>query len=150
MQIIEYFEDNRKEHWEKEIAKADWGAANFLLELLADRKKFNELLGEETKLYLLVDDEKLVSFTTLSHQDCIRDESMFPWIGFVYTYEDYRGHRYSEKLINYAEEQAKKDGHSKAYIATDHVGLYEGFGYTYMETRVDYWGDESRIYYKEV
>jgi len=150
MQIIEYFKDSRKEHWKKEIAKSGWGAADFLVELLEDKDKFDELLGAETKVYLLVDDEKLVTFATLAHQDCIRDESMFPWIGFVFTYPEYRGNRYSEKLINYAEEQAKKDGHSKVYIATDHVGLYEKFGYEYMETRVDYWEDETRIYYKNL
>lgn len=150
MQIIEFFEDNRKEHWKKEIAKADWGSADFLLELIDDRAKFNELLGEETKIYLLIDGDNIVSFATLAFQDCIRDESLYPWIGFVFTYPQYRGNRYSEQLLKYEEEQAKKAGRTKTYIATDHVGLYEKFGYQYMETRVDYFGDESRIYYKEL
>lgn len=29
------------------------------------------------------------------------DESMKSWVGFVYTFPEYRGNRYSEKLINY-------------------------------------------------
>lgn len=150
MQIIEYFEDERKEHWKKEMLASDWGSAFFLVELLDDRDKFKELLGEETKVYLLVDGERLVTFATLSHQDCIRDESMYPWIGFLFTFPDYRGCRYSEKVICHAEEQARNNGHSKTYIATDHIGLYEKYGYVYMETRVDYWGDETRIYVKEL
>lgn len=150
MKIIEYFEDSRKEHWKKELATADWRAAIYLLGLLEDTAKFNEYLGEGGKLFLLVDGEQIVSFATLSPKDCIPDESLFPWIGFVYTYPVYRGHRYSEKVIRYAEKQARKDGHAKIYIATDHTNLYEKYGFTYMDTRVDCWNEESKVYYKDL
>lgn len=97
MKIIEYFEDSRKEHWKKELAIADWRAAAYLLGLLENTVKFNAYLGEGGRLFLLVDGEKIVSFATLSKKDCIPDESLFPWVGFVYTYPAYRGHRYSEQ-----------------------------------------------------
>ena len=150
MQIINYFESDRKEHWKKEIALADWGAAGFLVELLENKAKFDELLGEETRVYLMVDGDKLVSFQTLAFQDGVRDESLFPWIGFVFTFPEYRGNRYSEQLIRHAEAQAKNEGRSRVYIATDYVGLYEKFGYEYMESRIDFFGDEMRVYYHNI
>ncbi len=150
MKVIEYFTSDNKEHWNEQIAIAEWGAAKFLLKLLNDVQKFNELLGSGGKLFLLVDGENIVSFVTLTRQDCVRDENMFPWLGFLYTYPDYRGNRYSEKLLRYAEEDAKSNNHSIVYLATDHIGLYEEYGYTYLETRKDYLDEDARIYYKEL
>ena len=150
MKIVEYFSDKRKEHWKRELKKNNWGAADFLIELLNDKKKLIRSLGEGAKLFLLTDNDKLLSFVSLSRKDCIIDESLYPWIGFVYTFPEYRGNRYSEKLINFAEEQARNDGHSKVYICTDHENLYEKYGYIYMESRIDCWGELSRIYYKDL
>jgi len=62
MKIIEYFMSDNKEHWNEQIAIAEWGAAKFLLKLLNDIKRFNELLGSGGKLFLLVDGENIVSF----------------------------------------------------------------------------------------
>ena len=150
MKIVEYFTDNRKEHWKTRIAKADWGAADFLLKRLNDNNMLSECIGEDAKLFLLTDEDRLAAFCTLSRKDCIIDESRFPWIGFVYTFPEYRGNRCSEKLISYAEKQAAENGNSKVYICTDHIGLYEKFGYTYWESRIDCWGELSRIYYKDL
>lgn len=150
MDIIEYFASGQQEHWQSQMATADWSAAAFLLELLRDTPKREALLGTDPKLFLLTAGEPLVSFVTLTHQDCIRDETLYPWLGFLYTYPDYRGHRYSQQLITYAEQQAKSDGHNRVYLATDHVGLYEKYGFTYWETRTDAWNEEARIYYKEL
>jgi GNAT superfamily N-acetyltransferase len=150
VEVIEYFLDENKEHWKKQVALADWRAAKFLFELLNDMRKFEELLGKGGKLFLLVDGEKIVSFVTLTRQDCIRDKSIFPWLGFLFTYPDYRGNRYSEKLLEYVEEEAKSENYSIVYLGTDHIGLYEKYGYVYLETRKDYWNDEVRIYYKKL
>lgn len=148
MEIIEYFSDDRQEHWKDELAKADWGAARFLVELLNDIQRRTNIVGEGGKLFLMIDGKKIVSFVTLTHQDCIRDESLYPWFGFLFTYPEYRGSRYSEKLLNYAGQIAKQQGYSKVYLATDHEDLYERFGFQYIENRLDYWNEDSRIYCK--
>lgn len=150
MKVIEYFSNENKEHWKEQIALADWGAAKFLLKLLNDTQKFDELLGRDGKLFLLVDVEMIVSFVTLTHQDCIRDISMFPWLGFLYTYPNFRGKRYSENLLKYVEEEARLENHSIIYLGTDHTDLYEKYGYIYLETRKDYLNEETRIYYKRL
>ena len=130
MQIINYFESNKKQELLEKIEAIDWSAAKFLVELLKE-DRFYEMLGGEGDLYLL----------TLTRQDTVRDESMYPWVGFVYTVEEYRGNRYSEKLMNHAENEAIKKGFDRVYVATDHIGLYEKYGYEYLENRIGYCQD---------
>lgn len=48
------------------------------------------------------------------------------------------------------DEEAKSENNSIVYLGTDHTELYEKYGYTYLETRKDYWNDEARIYYKKL
>ena len=149
MKIIRYFDAENKETLRGLIAACQWGAAQFLVELL-EKGTINDMLGGWGHIYLLMDGENLVSFLTLTGQDAVRDETMTPWIGFVFTAPDYRGHRYAGKLMACAENQARDMGYGKVYICTDHVGLYEKYGYTYLENRVDFWGDDTRVLYKDL
>lgn len=149
MKIVNYFESSEQAALREKIAVCDWSAAGYLVELL-EKGTFNEMLGGAGELYLLMDGDSLVSFATLTMQDSVRDDSLFPWIGFVFTVPEYRGHRYAGRLLAHGEAVAASRGHRKVYIATDHVGLYEKYGYTYQENRVDYWGDDTRVLYKEI
>jgi GNAT superfamily N-acetyltransferase len=149
MDIINYFESGRQTELVARIAACDWSAARFLVELLG-KGTFHETLGGWGDLYLLMDGEKLVSFATLTGQDSVRDEGLTPWIGFVYTAPAYRGHRYAGHLLRHAEATAASRGFEKIYIATDHVGLYEKYGYTYQENRVDCWGSDQQVLYKNL
>lgn len=36
MKIIEFFESNEKEHWLGEIKRSDWGAGQYLYQLLSE------------------------------------------------------------------------------------------------------------------
>lgn len=147
MRIIHYFDLENTAPILAQLRAADWGAARFLAELL-EQNTFHTTLGGEGELLLLIDGEKLISFATLTRQDCIRDESMYPWVGFVFTQPEYRGNRYSQQLIAHAEHLAVQQNYRQIYIATDHIGLYEKYGYTYLDNRVDCWGEDSRILYK--
>lgn len=149
MKIVSYFASENQKALQEKILAADWGAAKFLVELL-QKGTFFDMVGGEGEIYLLMDGENLVSFATLTRQDAIRDESMYPWVGFVYTFEAYRGHRYSGQLLAYIEGIAAQRGHKQLYVCTDHVGLYEKHGYEYLENRLDFWGDDSRILVKNL
>ena len=142
MNIVEF----KKEQYILEyFKKCEWGAAKFLYELI-DNDTLNKTLGDNTKIIVLLDGENVVSFATYAKQDCIDDKSLYPWIGFVYTDEKYRGNRYSEKVIEYITGLAKKDKYSSLFLATDHIGLYEKYGFKYIESRIDVYNEESRIY----
>lgn len=149
MEIINFFESDRQTELIGQIAACEWRAARFLVELLK-KGTFHETLGGWGKLYLLMDGEILVSFATLSAQDSVRDESLTPWIGFVHTAPAYRGHRYAGQVLSHAESVAASRGYSKIYIATDHVGLYEKYGYSYQENRIDCWGSDQQVLYKNL
>ena len=148
MEIFDYFENADKGHWADEIGKCDWAAAKLLKNFL-DKNEFSEKLGQG-KLLIMADGERLVSFLTLAERDCVDDNLMKPWIGFVFTVPDYRGKRFSEKLIDYACGIARNNGAQRVYIATDHVGLYEKFGCEFIGSRVDIYGEESRIYTRKL
>lgn len=144
MEILELITTNEQKEWMEKIRLCDWGAANFLADLV-EQEKFHEVLCDGS-LFIMADGEKIVSFCTLTQRDCINDDTLFPWIGFVFTSPEYRGNRYSGKLIDYACNKAKEQGYKNVYIATDHIGLYEKYGFKYIESRTDIYGEEGRVY----
>ena len=145
MDIIEYFSTDNKEYWLSKIKESDWEAGQFLYELLKSQK-LKEYVGENTKVLMLVDGENLISFCTFAEKDDIQPTELTPWIGWVYTFPHYRGHRYIGKLLSYAEALAKTDGINSIYISTNHNGLYEKYGYEFFEMMKDMHGEDSRVY----
>ncbi len=148
MHVLKFSELPDKDKWIIKIRECNWNAAKFLADLLK-QNKFHESLGSGS-LYILAEEEKLAAFCTLTQCDCIDDSSLFPWIGFVFTSPEYRGHRFSGTLIDHVCDEAQKSGYEKVYLATDHIGLYEKYGFIYMETRMDIYGEDSRVYCREI
>lgn len=95
---------------------------------------------------LLTNDKELVSFCTLAEEDDIRDSGLTPWIGFVYTFPQYRGNRYAVILLEHGYETAKNYGAKQIYISTGETGLYEKYGYTFYKIMKDAHGEDSRVY----
>ena len=149
MEVLEYYSSDNRKHWLEEIKKSDWGAGTYLYELLRDNK-LKELCGAATKVLLLVDGSSLVSFCTYAPQDDIPNTDLTPWVGFVYTFPEYRGHRYMGFLFDYANELALGDGHQFIYVSTWEVGLYEKYGFSFLQHMKDVHGDESRVYRKKI
>lgn len=145
MEIIEYYTSSNPAHWLAEIEKSDWDAGKYLAQLLKENQ-LKELVGETALVLLLTDGEKLVSYCTYSPLDDVQPTELSPWIGFVYTFPEYRGHRYVGKLLDYALCLAAVMEREAVYISTNHTGLYEKYGFEFfrMEKAVD--GDPSRVY----
>ncbi len=148
MEIREFFSLEDKTYWLDQIGKSDWSAGKYLYELLRD-DRLKEVCGESTIVLMLIDGKKLVSFCTLAEQDDLEPAGLAPWIGFIYTFPEYRGHRYAGRLLEYAEQTAAKSGAEYVYISTGHTGLYEKYGYEFSEIRRDVSGEDSRVYRKE-
>lgn len=149
MNIIEYFTTDNKEYWLSKIKESDWGAGQFLYELLKN-EKLKQYVGENTKVLMLVDGDNLVSFCTLADKDDIQPTELTPWIGWVYTFPNYRGSHNAGRLLSYAETLAKEDGMKNIYISTNHDGLYEKYGYEFFEMMKDIYGEDSRVYVKHL
>ncbi len=148
MEIVKY-SPSAHDIFLRQIEACEWDAAKFLASLIKETR-LETTLGGWAELYLLTEGNRLVSFLTLSAQDCIAEPEQTPWLGFFYTFPAYRGHRYGKILIDHAEKIARERGYSEIYLATDEVGLYEKYGFTYLESLIDVWGEDSRIYKKSV
>lgn len=149
MEIKEFYTTDNQEYWIEQIKNSDWGAGQFLYTLLSENR-LKELCGESTKVYLLTDDQNLVSFCALEELDDVRDTDLGPWIGFVYTFPQYRGHRHMGILLNHAYETAKDSGAEYIYISTGETGLYEKYGYSFYRIMKDMHGEDSRVYRRQV
>ena len=125
------------------LQKCPWRAGPALARYL----QAGDVFAPGDGIYFLRKEGQPLGFCTLSHRDCIEDAALFPWIGFVFIDEAHRGHRYSGLLLQYALHRAAEQGHSNVYLATDHVGFYEKYGFRYLENRLDIYGEDSRIYY---
>lgn len=149
MQIIEYYDSDRQEHWLNQMKKSDWGAGQYLYELLS-QNRYKEMTGSSSKVMMLVNGEELVSFCTYAEKDDIPSTTLTPWIGFVYTFPQYRGHRYMGILLDEIEKQAKNENVSAIYISTNHNELYEKYGYSFYQMMNDMEGESSRVYRKKL
>lgn len=147
MEIIEYFTSDQKEHWLNELGKCTWGAGEYLYQLLKENR-LKEMVGEQALVPMLVEKDALVSFCTFAPLDDIQPTDLSPWIGFVYTFPEYRGHRYAGMLLDYAECIAAVMGREAIYISTGHTGLYEKYGYEFYQMCKDIEGGDSRVYRK--
>lgn len=149
MEVKELFSTENKEYWIEKIGTSDWSAGKFLYELLCENR-LKELCGETTRVYMLTDGDYLAAFCALEELDDVRDTELGPWIGFVYTFPQYRGHRYMGILLDTAYEAAREDGANQIYISTGETGLYEKYGYTFYQMMKDMNGEDSRVYRREV
>lgn len=149
MKVIEYFTCENQAHWLERIGRSDWGAGQFLYSLLREGK-LKETVGQTALVPMLVEEEtgELMAFCTFAPLDDIQPTKLTPWIGFVYTFPEYRGRRLAGKLLDYAESLATAMGREYVYISTGHTGLYEKYGYEFYRICKDIEGGDSRVYRK--
>ena len=145
MEIIEYFSSDQKDHWLARLGKCRWSAGKLLYSLLKNGTS-EQFLGEHPRVLMLTDGDRLVSFCTLAQKDDIPDYRLTPWIGFVYTFPEYRGRRCFGLLLDKAKSLAAEAGFEAVYISTDHIGLYEKYGFEYICTLKNRWADDCRVY----
>ena len=159
MEILKYrsLGDEDKIYWRSLIGSCGWRAGDFLFSLLGGKGTcevsevlFEEACGEGAQVLLLVEGRELVSFCTYAPLDDVQPTLLTPWIGFVFTAKEYRGRRCAGELISYAEGLAREDGHEFTYISTDHVGLYEKYGYELYQMAKSLDGEDARVYRKKL
>lgn len=149
MQVIEYFSCDRSEYWLDQIKKSDWGAGQFLYELLSENK-LKDAAGENTRVLMLTNGDELISFCTYAEKDDIQPTELTPWIGFVYTFPEHRGHRYVGKLFQEIEKLAIAENVHDIYISTNDTGLYEKYECEFYQMMNDMDSEPSRVYRKHV
>ena len=93
---------------------------------------------------------QIVGIASIMKTDYYPLPEIYPWVSCIFVEEAYRGHRISEKLITFANEYAKEKRFDRTYISSEHVGLYEKYGYRYIKDIVNYENGTDRLYVKEL
>lgn len=96
--------------------------------------------------YVLMSNDEIIGCAGLITNDFISRMDLYPWVCAVYIEESHRGHAYGALLLEQAKEDAKQHGFPQLYLCTDHIGLYERYGFSYIGTGYHPWGESSRIY----
>lgn len=85
MKIVDFFKCENSNYWLEQISKTDWRSGKYLYELLKSNL-FHRKAENFAKVLLLVDDDLLLSFCTVSEKKYDIESPFCPWIGFVYTF----------------------------------------------------------------
>ena len=96
--------------------------------------------------YLLMDGKQIVGGVGLITNDFISRMDLWPWLCALYIEEGYRGQNLAKLLIDELKNDTLELGFQSLYLATDHIGYYEKFGFEYIADGYHPWGDVSRIY----
>lgn len=91
------------------------------------------LLNGETKngWYLCLDGDKIVGGLGVIDNDFHNRKDLAPNICAVYTEKEHRKKGIAGQLLNMAVDDMKQKGVSPIYLATDHIGFYEKYGWEF-------------------
>lgn len=108
-----------------------------------------EFTDWETMFVALVNGQ-IVGMVSIAKTDYYPMPEIYPWVSSIFVAEEYRGHRISEGLIEAANQYAKSLGFKETYIPSEHIGLYEKYGYYYVKDIVNYGNGIDRLYVKRL
>lgn len=137
-------------YWDQAISytkSCSWGTeiGNHLAELL-ENNRFN---GWEA-FFVALEIEKIIGFCTFLKEDYYPENRYSPWISSIFADEKYRGNKLSGEMIESVIKHAKIQGFSKVYIPSDMKGFYEKYGFTPIDTLVNYNGDYDTVFMKKI
>lgn len=132
MKIVKFDFDNINNEYLEFIKKGEWGAAKYLFKLIKD-KTYHKEKGENARLFIMLDENKPIAFCNVVEEDYIKFNNLDRFIAMLYIDPEYRNKGLSKVFIKYSEGEIKDEGFDKAYIVTQHKGLYEKMGYKLLQ-----------------
>jgi Acetyltransferase (GNAT) family. len=131
--------------WIRQLGQCEWAAGTALYRALKENR-FHTLYGQKARVLMAVNGTKLAAFCTYAETDDIPDTELTPWIGFVYTFPDYRGRRLQGRLLEWAKELAREDKYDTLWFSSRETGLYEKYGAEYVTGMKDRQGEDTAVY----
>lgn len=101
-------------------------------------------------MFAAVANGQIIGMASLFKTDYYPLPEITPWVSSLFVTEEWRGYRISEMLVEHTNDYARTLGFDKTYIPSEHVGLYEKYGYRYLKDIVNYGGGTDRLYVKEL
>ena len=95
------------------------------------------------RVMIAMEEEKIIAFCTATRKDCMPDSPYTPFLGSLFVAEEHRGKRLGQALLQYATDYLTSLGFQETYICTDHVGLYEKYGFSPIGQAALPWGTET-------
>jgi predicted N-acetyltransferase YhbS len=95
--------------------------------------------------YVTLKGEEIVGCFGLITNDFNSRQDLWPWVAALFVSEMERGNALGTQMLNHALAEAGKLGFDTVYLATDHVGYYEKYGWEYIGSAYGIM-DESRVY----
>ncbi len=77
--------------------------------------------------------EALGMYQLSMHDDLAGRPDIYPWLINVYVDEKFRGRGVCAEMMKTVEENARKAKLSELYLYTKHIGLYEKYGWEFIE-----------------
>jgi N-acetylglutamate synthase-like GNAT family acetyltransferase len=142
MEIKQIFQND--ELWQKTIdygKNCSWKAGAFFAKQMEENK-----FTEWERLFVAIDDNNIAGYCNFVRNDCIPDVKYTPYISCIFVEEQYRGNRLSEKMILTVMEYAKILAFNEVYIVSNHINLYEKYGFIKIDEKKDYWNRDEKIY----
>jgi len=134
--------------WEAAAAfaeKSAWRAGPYLARMMRQ----GVLLDWERVFLAEVDGEAAGYCAFLKKDELPEQWGLFPFIGFVYVEERFRGRRLSEKIIGCALRYAAQCGFGRVYLMSGERGLYEKYGFISMGDYETVFGTVDQLFYKD-
>ena len=118
--------------------KCSWSAGKNLAKLMRE----NGFCDWE-RVFVALDHTIIAGYCTLAKNDCIPNVPYSPYIGFVFVGEHYRGNKISAQLIDAALKYAKELDFDRVYLVSDHVNLYEKYGFIKIDEKPAPWNPDT-------
>lgn len=93
---------------------------------------------------------EIVGMACICKTDYYPLPEIYPWVSSIFVTEKSREHRISQRLVDFANAYAKECGFDRTYIPTEHIGLYEKYGYRYLRDIVNYSNGTDHLYVKKL
>lgn len=132
------FDDDLWESVAEYAYHCSWGVG----QILAKQMRANYFSDWE-RVFIALDGSKFAGFCTFVKTDCIPDVPYTPYISAMFVDEQYRGNRLSEKMIRFALEYARQLSFQKVYLVSNHVYLYEKYGFVKIDAKPAPWNPDD-------
>ncbi len=113
----------------------------------ADKSVDADTLPQTWVILGMEGEKEILGFYQLIHHESLTCRTdLSPFVASLYVDERVRGYGYGELILNHAKYEAARLNFKKLYIASDHIGYYEKYGFREIGLDTCTWGRAAKIY----